>query len=83
MKHKIGDIVRFRFSTDMVAIVSGHALGTAFAPLFHFAPDDDIVLATRENGTVFAFKDNNTDWEVVEHFDISSILKSIVEAKEV
>lgn len=83
MKHKIGDIVRFRFSTDMVAIVSGHALGVSFAPLYHFMPDDKIILATRENGIVLVFKDDNPDWEIIGHSDTTTIIKKIIEAKEI
>lgn len=83
MKHKIGDIVRFRFSNNLSAVVSGYGVGKAFAPYFHFAPEDDIVLATRENGTVIVFKDNNTDWEVVGHVDMTDCITKIMNAKEI
>ena len=82
MKFKIGDVVRFRFAPEISAVVSGYAKGRFFKYPFVFGYDEDVVLATNEHGSVHVFSQDNSDWEVVDHADMTECLTKIVKAKE-
>ena len=82
MKFKIGDVVRFRFAPEISAVVSGYAKGQYFKHPFVFDYDEDVVLATTEHGSVHVFLQDNSDWEVVDHADMTECLTKIVKAKE-
>lgn len=83
MRYKIGDIVRLIFDSEKTAMVCGYGKGHCFSSELTFESDDDVVLAMRENGTVFVFKSTNCDWVVVNHVDMTDIFTHIVDAKEI
>ena len=80
--YNIGDIVRFRFSHNIVGIVIGYGEGERFAHYLGFEPKEIVVLILREDNTLIPIKLTNPDFEKVGEFDLTELKQVIQQAKE-